>query len=241
MTEGSDMPCVLVVDDDAITLRFFEAAFRQMHMTCVAIESGAAAKVAVENQRFDLLMIDRHLPDTSGPALLKAMRDASVATPAIATSADVDAQVRADMIEAGFVDIIAKPIGTEKLRDLVAVYVAMPIDETPVLDDEAALQSLGGSVDALGALRVLLADELDDLVQAHTKTTAMDNDEFIARLHRLRASCGFCGALALAEIAMHLQHALRDRTRDHRREVSRFLKSCAATATRLRETPTAHR
>ena len=242
MTNGSEIPCVLVVDDDVITLRFFEAAFREMRVDCVGVEDGASALIAIRNRNFDLLLIDRYLPDMNGPVLLDALRDARIGAPALATSAEVDAKVRSETIAAGFDGMIAKPIGVRELRDVVSTYISLAhTDATLLLDDSAALGSLGGSVNSLAALRALLANELDDLQQTYSGKNSVDEDELGAKLHRLRASCGFCGATALAEAAKNLQSALRDRTRDHRQEMSAFFDCCSITTARLREAPAAHR
>src|SRR5690349_19682004 len=101
---------VLVVDDDAITLRFFEAALRDIGAVVISVEDGASARAAITTDAFDLLLIDRHLPDMSGEMLLQALRDSGCTAPAIATSADVDDDVRARMLDAAFDEVIAKPV-----------------------------------------------------------------------------------------------------------------------------------
>ncbi len=113
---------VLVVDDDAITLRFFEAALRDIGGEVVSVEDGASARAAAAGAAFDLLLIDRHLPDMSGEMLLQALRDAGCTTPAIATSAEVDDDIRARMLDAAFDEVIAKPVSLERLREVVSPF-----------------------------------------------------------------------------------------------------------------------
>jgi CheY-like chemotaxis protein len=220
---------VLVVDDDAITLRFFEAALRQIGAQVTAVEDGAAARAAVFEGAFGLMLIDRHLPDMSGERLLLALREAGCTTPAIATSAEVDDGIRTSLLDAGFDDVFAKPISLERLRDVVSRFAGEPAQ---LLNDEEALRALGGHRESLAALRGLLAAELDEL---GNNVDTLDAQAIAARLHRLRASCGFCGAAALAQAAAATQSALND---DATIDWPAFLALCAATATALRE-PTA--
>jgi hypothetical protein len=57
------------------------------------------------------------------------------------------------------------------------------------------------------ALRLLLREELA-LLQRELDQLSTDRVAFAERLHRLRSSCGFCGATALAEQTVRLQRQL---------------------------------
>lgn len=222
---------VLVVDDDAITLQFFEAALREIGADVASVEDGAAARGALAGAAFDLLLIDRHLPDMSGEILLQALRDAGCMAPAIATSAEVDDGIRARMLDAAFDEVIAKPVSMERLRDVVSRFVDIP---ARLLSDDDALRTLGGNRESLAALRGLLAVELDELRASCANFDTLDRQVLAARLHRLRASCGFCGAPALAEAAAAMQSALNE---DAAVDWPAFLALCASTATALRGSP----
>jgi CheY-like chemotaxis protein len=226
MTKGRR---VLVVDDDAVTLRFFEAALREIGADVASAEDGAAARAAIAHGAFELLLIDRHLPDMSGEALLQALRDLGCTTPAIATSADVDDDVRARMLDAAFDDVIAKPVTVKQLRGIIGRFLDLP--SPPLVNDDEALPAIGGSRDSLAALRGLLAMELDELCASCADIDVLDRSLLAGRLHRLRASCGFCGAVALAQAAAVTQGALNERAAI---DWPAFLTLCAATASALR-------
>ncbi|HEY2735640.1 MAG TPA: response regulator [Polyangiales bacterium] len=221
---------VLVVDDDAVTLRFFEAALREIGAEVVSVEDGASARAAVANSAFGLLLIDRHLPDTSGEALLQTLRDAGCTAPAIATSAEVDDGIRASMLDAAFDEVIAKPVSLQKLREVVSRFLG---ESAQLLNDDEALRALGGHRESLAALRGLLAGELDE-ISGWKNFDTLDRQAVAARLHRLRGSCGFCGAAALAQAAAATQSALHENAAI---DWPAFLALCEATATALREPP----
>jgi two-component system OmpR family response regulator len=229
MPERSHLPRVLIVDDDPVTLRFFEGALTRLADCVVAIDA-AAALTHSEANTFDLFIVDLNLPDMRGEQLLNRLRILHPSTRAIATSADVDAVVRKRTLAHGFDGIIEKPIALDALMTAVNKHLHRG-DASTLLDDAVALQSLGGDRTSLTALRGLLVVELEAI---YADTATFDRDELVARLHRLRASCGFCGATALASAAASLQQSLQASALVDRAAVDRFFELCGATATALR-------
>lgn len=231
MTTTDAGPHVLIVDDDPISLRFLEAAVMQSGCITATAADGAAALAA--NGVFDLLLIDRRLPDVGGMDLLRALRECGVTAPAIATSAEIDAALAAQLRAAGFVDVLEKPAS---VRSIIEIVVRNLPNTAPILlDDIAALDSVGGDANALRALRGLLARELVELDRDLTQgDLATDTAMLGERLHRLRASCGFCGASALAERAANLQAALRAGNRFTNEQREAFVGVCRETAMALR-------
>jgi two-component system OmpR family response regulator len=232
MPELSHLPRVLVVDDDPVTLRFFEGALSQL-AECVVAGDGAAALANSATNAFDLFVIDLNLPDMRGEQLLDRLHVRHPSTRAIATSAEVDSDVRKRSVALGFDDVIEKPVALDRLLAVVGGYLRRNVPST-LLDDDAALQSLGGDRTSLNALRGLLVLELEALQKNYADSAAIDREELAARLHRLRASCGFCGATTLASAAASLQQSLHMSESIDRKAVDRFLELCDATATVLR-------
>jgi len=197
---------VLIVDDDPISLRFLDAALLQLGCATASVGNVATALEAASTSTFDLLLLDRNLPDGSGDELLAALRGRGVACPAIATSAEITAETRAQLCATGFADCIEKPVALAQLQEILRPWV----DSTDVapLDDAAALAAVGGDGEILKALRTMLAKEISTLYEdvAHG---GIDTQTLLERLHRLRASCGFCGARKLADAAVALEQALR--------------------------------
>jgi two-component system OmpR family response regulator len=232
MPELSRLPRVLIVDDDPVTLRFFEGVLTRL-ADCVVAVDGAAALAHSEANAFDLFIIDLNLPDMRGEQLLNRLRIHHPSTRAMATSAEVDAEVRKRTIAHGFDGVIEKPIALERLIAAVSEHLHNDIAST-LLDDDVALQSLGGDRTSLTALRGLLVVELKALQKIYADAATIEREELAARLHRLRASCGFCGATALASAAASLQQSLQTSASVDRKAVERFVELCGATATALR-------
>ncbi len=224
-------PRVLIVDDDPVSLRFLEAAVEQSGCVVATAADGAAALAA--DGAFDLLLIDRRLPDIGGVELLHALRKDGITAAAIATSAEINADAAAQLHAAGFVDVLEKPASVQRIVEIVVRH--LPKTTPILLDDIAALGAIGGDADALHALRDLLARELEQLEHDLTHADLATNPSRLGeRLHRLRASCGFCGASALATCAGDWQNALRDgiQAMDELRDA--LIVVCRETTTALR-------
>ncbi len=248
--DGRDaQPRILIADDDAVSLRFLAAALRELGATVTEVASGTATLAACTGVQFDLLLLDRRMPDCGGTALLHALRDRGIATSAIATSAELDAATRAELAAAGYIDALTKPIGLDALARALATHLSGWRDPrarrsasiratsqsnasvAEVLDDAAGLASVDGDRATLLALRSLLAGELEAL---SGRLAATPNPSDLADiLHRLRASCRYCGATALGEASLQLESAIRTNDANVESPFQQFAAACAHTLAAL--------
>jgi CheY-like chemotaxis protein len=110
---------LLYVDDDRINLMLFENAC--VGLEGVRVTTAASGTEALELARKlapQLLVIDLHLPDTDGPALLQALRREAALpdVPAFLCSADDGPTVRQIAAESGFAGCWTKPMDRHGLR-----------------------------------------------------------------------------------------------------------------------------
>ena len=241
--DSCHMPRVLIADDDPVSLRFLAAALAQSGCEVVAVGDGAAALAAVQTHEFDLLLLDRRMPDLGGAELLVALRARGAASPAIATSAEVDAVITVQLRAAGFNDIIEKPTTLARLQHITQAYLHFSSTQpaatkTPtvpaLLDNAAALAAIGGDAETLRALRGLLAQELATLENELRKSDPFAQPEYLREcLHRLRASCGFCGAPALSAAAARLEQVLHVGATNAQSTLVNFVRTCRDTAAAL--------
>jgi len=227
----SDMMRVLIVDDDPISLRFLEAALKQLGCECVVADSCFAALASAAANHFEVLLLDRNLPDGSGAGLLASLRQRGIASPAIATSAEISSSVEEQLFNSGFTACVEKPVTLTRLREVLQPW----LDNSDIadLDDRSALVAIGGDRAALQALRGMLARELVDL-QADIEANALETLPLLDRLHRLRASCGFCGTHKLAAATIALEQALRTTPAEAAAQHGQFLTRCAETIALLK-------
>ena len=114
---------LLYVDDDRINLMLFEIACAALPgLQLATASSGAEALELVRDRAPQLLVIDLHLPDMLGYALLPQLRQqlAAPALPAYLCTADAADQVAGPARAAGFDGCWPKPVPATTLRSELA-------------------------------------------------------------------------------------------------------------------------
>jgi len=207
MTHASK-PRILLVEDDPVSRAFLAAAVASLPATVDEAASIAEALALAVDGHHDLFLIDANLPDGHGVDLLRELR-MRANTPALAHTASAQRSDLDALIEAGFVEVLVKPLGAAQLQHAIgrtlpgapAPMEGMPpgCGKVPVWDDEAALAAMNGMRPQAMRLRALFLAELpaqrDAVVAA---AGAGEAAKLRAQLHRLQGSCGFVGAARLA-------------------------------------------
>jgi CheY-like chemotaxis protein len=214
MTATAGEPYLLVADDDAPTRYFLGDAFRRFGARVVFAATGTEALALARNESFDLLVLDCRMPGAGAVEILNSLRNdpeaSSSARPAVASSAELDNQAQQALLATGFHAVLLKPCTLADLRGVLAL-ATVGRRNLPVLDDAQALHT-SGTPAVVQALRGLLRQELLAISQ-ELDELAKDPKALEARLHKLRSSCGFCGAASLSEHIVSLQQHLK---LDHR-------------------------
>jgi CheY-like chemotaxis protein len=116
------MSVLLAEDDhDIADLIVMMMAERGVHITHV--ENGALALAALKSARFDLVLMDIHMPVMTGYEALAALQQANNSTPVVIMSAS---SVEADRIKAeslGCYDYLVKPIDVVAMMNHVAMEI----------------------------------------------------------------------------------------------------------------------
>jgi len=228
------MPRILLADDDPISLRFLSTALAGLGCDVLAVASGAAALAA--QGMFDLLLLDRCMPDLGGAGVLSARRKRGCTAPALATTAELTTRTAAELHAAGFLDVLVKPLSIGDLARAVGAHAAcVSAPAADLLDDDAALAAIGGDAVALASLRAMLALEIAEFAGSLAHGS-LPGAELRERLHRLRAACGFCGAARLAAAAAALQTALGAHGTVSVPDLDDFAHACRETAAALQLT-----
>jgi len=204
-------PRLLVVEDDPISLGFFQAALEPLAVRLDCADSVASALALARERRYDLYLIDAHLPDGCGSHLLAQLRELHPGTAAIAHTADAGAMSR--LTAEGFPDVMIKPLSAIELQRHVrrglqrqAVATTTASMSSRDWDEAAALAALNGQQHHLNALRELFLSELPGTRDAVDSALRKEDESALrGHLHRLQASCGFVGAARLANAVQLLR------------------------------------
>ena len=213
----SPSPRVLLVEDDPVSSAFIAAAIAVLPVEVDVAATCATALQLAKEHGHQLLLIDANLPDGNGRELLRALRMNGPETPALAHTASRDRGDLDALIDAGFAEVLIKPLGAAELQAAVRRALRLPpaweesmprCGKLPVWDDAAASAALNGNDAHVAALRKLFLAELpaqrDALLAA---LLADDAGPARAHLHRLQASCGFVGAARMGAAARTLQQS----------------------------------
>jgi signal transduction histidine kinase/DNA-binding response OmpR family regulator len=139
---------ILVVDDAEMNREIARTFLESVGHTVDAVEDGSEAIRAVERSRYDLILMDIHMPVMDGLAATQAIRGMNgraAATPIVALTANVLPQELIRFREAGMNDRIGKPFSREELLSRVDVWLTP--DEAPKADERAAPSHENGAFD----------------------------------------------------------------------------------------------
>lgn len=233
---------VLVADDDVTSCRFLADGLQAVAGDVATCGDGASALQWARVERFDLLLVDCRMPGAGALAIAHALRGdpsaASHAAALVATSAEFAPGDRHALLSAGCSGTLDKPCTLAELRHTLSLIRTTGGGAALVLDDAAGLRS-SGDYATLAVLRQLLGEELETL-DLQLGSLATDPLALTARLHRLRASCGFCGTTRLARAAQVLKFKLeREPGADHALAVDEFRAILVATRHALEAHPRA--
>jgi DNA-binding response OmpR family regulator len=103
---------VLVVDDDAVSARAVVTALRNARLDASSVQDPAAALTRLEQETFELIVLDVEMPGMDGFALCKKIRaeKSYKKTPIIFVTSHNDFESRIHSVLSGGDDLISKPI-----------------------------------------------------------------------------------------------------------------------------------
>ena len=112
---------VLVVDDEASTVDVVRAHLATEHVAVVAVSDGAAAVAAAraaldDGAPFDVVLLDFHLPPSSGREVARELAAAGVDARIVIMSGRDPVPVAVEAMRLGAFDFIAKPLSRIDLR-----------------------------------------------------------------------------------------------------------------------------
>ena len=206
---------ILVADDNASNRTVISKILERAGHTVDLVENGEQALDAVEKDRYDLVIVDRNMPDLGGLGALKRIRfmfPGREQLPVIVLSADATPEAKAESLEAGADAFLAKPIEAARLLDTIAELGAKPLEtpappasvrrpaltpvESPVLNPETMglLEELGRDGDFMEKLvKAFLADS-EALLRRMENPAQLSPGDLRAVVHALKGSVSSVGA-----------------------------------------------
>lgn len=114
---------ILLIEDDNSVAAFIEKGLQQEGHCVVHMSSGKEGLSTAIDNEFDLLIVDRMLPELDGLSIVKALRAIGKHFPIIFLSALADVDERVKGLKAGGDDYIVKPFAFSELLARIEVLV----------------------------------------------------------------------------------------------------------------------
>ncbi|WP_248914978.1 ATP-binding protein [Pseudomonas moorei] len=203
---------VLVVEDVALNREVVQGLLqRDGHQVWLA-EEGEQALAQCAAQRFDLMLLDVHLPGMTGVELCKRIRSAdgpNRTARIFALTASVQPALVRGYLDAGMDGVLAKPLNLDTLRKVMSGQLMTP---KPLLEEGAidwpllqTHRNLLGEQKVQGLLAVLRDSILQHREALREAIEADDFTEIAHLAHRLAGSADSLGFRALAGVLRSLE------------------------------------
>lgn len=112
-------PRVLVVDDEPAHLKMLEAVLCDEGYEVRLVDDGETAVAALEEQFYDLILMDVRMNRMGGIEALKQIKEISPGLPVIMMTAYASVGTAVDALKSGAYDYLTKPLDIDELKILV--------------------------------------------------------------------------------------------------------------------------
>lgn len=114
---------LLIVDDNQVNLLVASGQLRHFGIHAKEADSGVKALEMLEQQRFDIILIDLHMPEMDGYQLAKRVQAEHRETKVVIFTADVLDEVRARLRAMDIHHLLSKPFDPDEMRQLLLEVV----------------------------------------------------------------------------------------------------------------------
>ena len=223
---------ILLVEDNNINQDVAAGFLRKRGITVTIANHGGEALALVEKDKFDLVLMDLHMPVMDGLEATRRILALPLPQhpPIIAMTAAVLKEDRDRCVVAGMVDFVAKPVDPDALCTTLAKWLpsctqTQEAAQAPPLANPALTTSLPANLpgfDLVTALNRMSGDEatllrllrqftLDhaDFPAKLEALLAQDNSQAIVLVHTLKGVAANLGMQAVAEAARQLEFDMK--------------------------------
>lgn len=207
---------ILIVEDNEINQTVARSLLESMINCRIQLAgNGFEALNDLENNTFDLILMDIHLPELDGIETTKRIRlePKWVHIPIIAITADSTPDNRLACLEAGMNEMISKPIIPERLLAAIEAIIHLHTEDqtVPGLNIAEALKRMGGKTEIYREMLRKFQDQTNPLMaQLKVDIDAQDFEEALRLLHGIRGSSSNLSATRVFAAASVLEDYVKE-------------------------------
>ena len=115
---------ILIVDDEPSVCNFLSDYLKYKGYNSKIALSGEEALAALNNEHFDLVLLDLIMPEMNGLEVLERIKKIDLRVPIIILTSVKDKNITESSLEMGAVDFISKPIDIERLEESITINIS---------------------------------------------------------------------------------------------------------------------
>lgn len=130
---------VLIVDDSVVNLKVLEGMLSTFGVIISSAQSGEEGLKIMENQEFDLIILDQRMPNMDGIEVfqrIKKMKNANSLVPVLCATADFGSEVARYLADVGFDDYLAKPVRRHYLERMLRKFLPVELAVNSVIEED---------------------------------------------------------------------------------------------------------
>ncbi len=199
----------LVVDDMKVNQEIFRELLRPWKCSVDLAANGRAAIDAVSTGQYQLVFLDRMMPDMTGMEAAAQIQKIC-STPLILATANPDEEINGNYQQYGFCRLLTKPVDTILLQNIVESLIPdsfkRPSEE---MDTAQVLEGIGYEENRRGYRRTLEAfvQEAQKLMEMISHYADEDYALFRTKVHGIKGAGIQIGETALSELAEVMEMA----------------------------------
>ena len=112
-------PSILIIEDDSTQAKLYQEYLRSEKNNLTHCQTGKEAKIQIERNPPDLILLDLNLPDISGQEILDWIRENKFPSSVIVITGNGSVDIAVNVIRLGADDFIEKPVSANRLKTTI--------------------------------------------------------------------------------------------------------------------------
>ena len=209
---------ILLAEDSPTNQLIAVANLKKAGHTVHVADNGLKAVRALEQEAFDLVLMDVAMPEMDGLEATQVIREREQGSgahiPIIAMTAFATKEYRDKCAAAGMDDYVTKPVNPKELQRAIEQFLkepdlgdsGKPPSSEPPVQLAEALEVVGGDVDLLGDVVEMSLEECPEQMDGLRDELARQDAAGVeSKAHRLKGVLGNVGGLTARDVAQRLE------------------------------------